>query len=149
MGHKGTVFARREDAGRGWVVIDVKDQIVGRAASTISEILRGKHRPTFTPNVDAGDFVIVINASKLRFSGNKLEDKNYYHHTGYFGGIKSISAERQMQSHPERVLRDAVWGMLPKNSLSRHILRKLKIYSGEEHPHTAQTPTPLHLETTL
>ncbi|MBN1283111.1 MAG: 50S ribosomal protein L13 [Proteobacteria bacterium] len=134
-----------QTAERGWVVVDVTDKVVGRAASRIADILRGKHRASFTPHVDAGDFVVVLNAAKLRFTGNKLDDKNYYSHSGYFGGMKSISAGQQLEKHPDRVLRDAVWGMLPKNTLSKHIIKKLKIYPGSEHPHAAQSPTEIKL----
>lgn len=146
MERQKTTFKTKEDSTRNWVIVDVKDQIVGRAASEIANILRGKHRPTYTPNADAGDFVVVINAAQIRFSGNKLLDKEYFHHTGYFGGIKSVTAEKQLQRHPERVLRDAVWGMLPKNTLSRQLIKKLKIYEGTEHPHTAQNPTAINIE---
>ena len=137
------------NADRKWIVVDVKDKVVGRAASAIADMLRGKHRPTYTPNVDNGDFVVVINAEKIRFTGNKLHDKNYYHHTGYFGGIKEISAEKQLERHPDRVLYDAVWGMLPKNRLSRQLIKKLKIYPGTEHPHEAQQPVEFKLENAL
>lgn len=138
MKQQKTTFISKQDNQRGWVLMDVKDQVVGRAASRIADILRGKHRPSYTPNADAGDFVVVINASKLRFTGNKLDDKKYYHHTGFFGGLKEITAGRQMTEHPDRVLRDAVWGMLPRNTLTRSLIKKLKIYPGTEHPHAAQ-----------
>lgn len=133
-----STLATPENAERNWVVVDVAGQIVGRAATRIAAMLRGKDRPTFTPHVDNGNFVVVINASKVRFSGGKLEKKFYHHHSGYPGGMKSISAGKQLEKHPERILSEAVWGMLPKNTLSRHLMRKLKIYPGADHPHIAQ-----------
>lgn len=139
MERKST-WVTRENAIHNWVLLDVKDQVVGRVASKIADLLRGKNRPTFTPNVDNGDFVVVINASKVRFTGNKWKDKEYHRHSGYPGGLKSISAEKQLKKHPDLILRDAVWGMLPKNQLSRHLMKKLKIYPGTEHPHEAQKP---------
>lgn len=140
-----TTLIRPQDAKRPWVVVDVNNQVVGRAATRIANLLRGKSKPTYTPNVDNGDFVIVINAAKVKFTGNKMKDKVYYHHTGFPGGIKSITAEKQLEKYPDRILRDAVWGMLPKNTLSRHLMRKLKIFSGSEHPHTAQNPTAINI----
>lgn len=138
MERQKTTLLTPQTARRDWVLIDVKDEIVGRAATRIADILRGKDRPTFTPNVDGGSFVVVINASKVRFTGKKWTDKKYHHHSGFPGGMKSITAEKQLVKHPEWIIRDAVWGMLPKNTLSRHLMRKLKIYAGESHPHTAQ-----------
>ncbi len=146
MSRQKTTFVNKGSAERGWVIIDVDNHVVGRAASQIADILRGKHKPGYTPNGDAGDFVVVVNAAKLRFTGNKLHDKEYFHHTGYFGGIKSITAEKQLQRHPDRVLRDAVWGMLPKNTLSRSLINKLKIYADTEHPHSAQNPVAVKIE---
>lgn len=147
MKRKQTTMATRETAERRWVLIDAEGQVVGRVASRIANILRGKHRPTFVPHVDNGDFVVVVNAAKVRFTGKKLKDKVYYRHSGYPGGLKEIVAERQLEKHPERVLRDAVWGMLPKNtSLSKRLLKKLKIYPGPSHPHAAQNPKPLQGE---
>ncbi len=139
-------LASKETAQRGWMLVDVENQVVGRAASKIADILRGKHRPTYTPHVDNGDFVVVINASKVRFTGKKWDDKFYYRHTGYPGGIKEISAKKQLEKHPEQILKDAVWGMLPKNFLSKHLQRKLKVYPGSEHPHAAQNPTVIKIE---
>lgn len=136
-------------AKREWLLIDVENQVVGRAASVIADILRGKHRSTFTPNVDNGDFVIVTNAAKVRLTGQKWDDKCYHHHTGYPGGLKTITAGKQLEKHPEAILMDAVWGMLPKNTLSKHLLKKLKIYAGAKHPHTAQKPTVLKIENML
>lgn len=140
MERQKTTQVTKEKADRKWVVVDVSDKIVGRAATEIAMRLRGKNKPTFTPHVDNGEFVVVINASKVRLSGKKWQDKKYHHHSGFPGGMKSITAEKQLQKHPEWILRDAVWGMLPKNTLSRHLMRKLMIYPGAEHPHTAQVP---------
>ncbi|MBT3180958.1 MAG: 50S ribosomal protein L13 [Deltaproteobacteria bacterium] len=139
-------LASKDTAKRQWVIIDVENQVVGRAASKIADILRGKHRPTYTPHADNGDFVIVINASKVHFTGKKWDDKFYYHHTGFPGGIKEISAKKQLEKHPEKILQDAVWGMLPKNTLSRQLVKKLRVYPGSEHPHTAQNPTVFNIE---
>ena len=139
-------LASKDTAKRQWVIIDVENQVVGRAASKIADILRGKHRPTYTPHADNGDFVIVINASKVHFTGKKWDDKFYYHHTGFPGGIKEISAKKQLEKHPEKILQDAVWGMLPKNTLSRQLVKKLRVYPGSEPPHTAQNPTVFNIE---
>lgn len=141
MKQQGTTLATTQTAKRDFVVFDANDQVVGRAATKIAAMLRGKDKPTFTPNVDNGSFVIVVNANKVRFTGKKWDLKNYYHHSGFPGGIKSISAKHQLEKHPERILREAVWGMLPKNRLSRHLMRKLKIYPDVNHPHTAQLTT--------
>jgi len=136
----------KESVDRKWVVVDVENAVVGRAASRIADMLRGKDRPDFTPHMDCGSFVVVVNASKVRFTGKKWSDKVYYRHTGYPGGIKSITAKKRLEKHPEDILKDAVWGMLPKNTLSKHLLKKLKIYPGTEHPHEAQKPTTITLE---
>ncbi len=133
-------MAKKEETKRGWVLIDVKDQVVGRAATEIATILRGKHRPTFTPHVDTGDFVVVVNAKHIKLSGKKWEDKIYYTHSGYMGGIKETPAERLKEKHPDQVLMKAVKGMLPKNRLGRQMLKKLKIYPEQDHPHVAQQP---------
>ncbi|MFH0800689.1 MAG: 50S ribosomal protein L13 [Pseudomonadota bacterium] len=138
MERQKTTLATTQTAKRGWVTVDVEGHVVGRIASHIADLLRGKDSPTFTPNVDNGNFVVVVNAAKVRFTGKKWADKKYHHHSGYPGGMKSITAEKQLEKHPEWILRDAVWGMLPKNRLSRHLIRKLKIYPGTEHPHEAQ-----------
>lgn len=135
-----TFSAKPGQVEQGWYVIDLAGQHVGRAAATVAAILRGKHRPIFTPHVDTGEFVIVINADKLVMTGNKLDEKKYYHHTGYVGGIKEVTARKLMATKPEDVFKIAVKGMLPKNSLGRHMLSKLKIYAGSEHPHAAQNP---------
>ena len=145
MERQKTKLESPQTAQRGWVLVDVNGKVVGRAASRIADILRGKHRPNFTPHVDTGDFVVVINASGLRFTGDKLEKKIYYRHTGYFGGLKETTAKEQLEGHPDRVLRDAVWGMLPKNRLSRQLIKKLNIYPGSEHPHAAQAPAEIKL----
>ncbi len=131
---------------RKWYIIDASGQILGRLASKIADTLRGKHKVEYTPHVDNGDFVVVINAEKIRVTGRKLKQKKYYHHSGYPGGIKEITLEKLLQKKPERVIYNAVKGMLPKNRLSRAQLKKLKIYAGEEHPHSAQKPIPLELK---
>jgi large subunit ribosomal protein L13 len=145
MDRQKTTLVKTEEANRGWVLVDLENQVVGRAASEIADILRGKNKASYTPHVDNGDFVVAINASKLRFTGNKLEQKEYFHHTGFFGGIKGITAEKQMQKNPEAVITDAVWGMLPKNRLSRQLIKKLKVYRDAEHPHQAQNPVELKI----
>jgi large subunit ribosomal protein L13 len=143
---KSTWLTKEQAADqRGWWVVDLEDQTLGRAATTIASVLRGKHKPTFTPNVDCGDYVIVINASKLRFTGNKLQNKPYRYHTGYIGGLVETTADKLLARHPDRVVKSAVWGMLPKGPLGRKILKKLKIYNGAEHDHTAQQPRELAL----
>ena len=135
-----TFSAKPGQIEQGWYVVDLAGQHVGRAAATVASILRGKHRPIYTPHVDTGEFVIVINADKLVLTGKKLEKKMYYRHTGYVGGIKEVSAQKLMATKPEDLFKIAVKGMLPKHSLGRHMLSKLKIYSGSEHPHAAQNP---------
>ena len=135
-----TFSAKPGQIEQGWYVVDLAGQHVGRAAATVASILRGKHRPIYTPHVDTGEFVIVINADKLVLTGKKLEKKMYYRHTGYVGGIQEVSAQKLMATKPEDLFKIAVKGMLPKNSLGRHMLSKLKIYSGSEHPHAAQNP---------
>ena len=140
-----TYSAKPGEVEQGWYVIDLAGQHVGRAAAKVARILRGKHRPTYTPHVDTGEFVIVVNVDKMVFTGNKLHDKKYYHHTGYVGGIKEISAEKLMATKPEDLFKMAVKGMLPKNTLGRNMLSKLKIYRGSEHPHAAQQPKSISL----
>lgn len=144
---KQTLMTRREDAlpERKWYLVNADGRVVGRLATQIAMVLRGKHKPTFTPHVDSGDFVVVVNASKVRLTGRKLTDKIYYRHTGYPGGIRSTTAGRLMGERPDRVLRSAVVGMLPKNRLGRQLASKLKIYSNDDHPHAAQKPEPLAL----
>jgi large subunit ribosomal protein L13 len=138
-----TQFARKSDIERKWYVVDAKDQVLGRLATRIASYLRGKHKPVFTPNADTGDFIVVINAEKVKLTGNKLNDKTYYWHTGYPGGLKSEKAKDRLQRKPEKVIHDAVWGMLPKNRLGRALAKKLKVYRGGEHPHEAQRPEAL------
>lgn len=140
-----TYSAKPGEVEQGWYVIDLSGQHVGRAAAKVASILRGKHRPQYTPNVDTGEYVIVINVEKLVLTGNKMIDKKYYHHTGFVGGIKEISAEKLLASKPEDLFKKAVKGMLPKNALGRDMLAKLKIYRGSEHPHAAQMPKTISL----
>ncbi len=142
--HRATRSTRPEDVERHWYVVDATDQVLGRLATRIAMMLRGKHRPTYTPHVDTGDYVIVVNAEKVRLTGRKREQKLYQRHTGYTGHVKTTNADRLLSGpHADRVLRSAVRGMLPKNSLGRQMLRKLKLYSGPEHPHAAQQPEEL------
>jgi large subunit ribosomal protein L13 len=132
-------------AERAWFVVDAQERVLGRLASQVASVLRGKHKATFTPHSDQGDFVIVVNARKVRLTGRKLESKMYRRHTGYMGGLKETSAARMLQIHPDRVLRFAVQGMLPKGPLGRRMLSKLKIYADAAHPHAAQKPQPLEI----
>ena len=141
-----TFFAKKELLEENWFVVDAENLVLGRLASEIAKILRGKNKPIFTPHVDTGDFVIVVNAEKVAVTGNKMTDKMYHHHTGYPGGIKSISLGKLLTKKPEDVIKKAVWGMLPKNSLGRKMINKLKIYKGAEHPHEAQKPERLTLK---
>ena len=130
-------------AQREWYVVDAKDYILGRLASNIASILRGKNKPAFAPHQDLGDFVVVINAEKVQLTGKKVEQKTYFRHTGYPGGEKNISYREMIEKHPERIIENAVRLMLPKNVLGRNMLKKLKVYAGENHPHQAQNPKPL------
>ncbi len=144
--HRATRSIRAEDVERRWFVVDATDLVLGRLATRVATILRGKHRATFTPHVDTGEYVIVVNADKVKLTGRKREQKTYYRHTGYPGGIKSITADKLLASaHSDRVVHDAIRGMLPKNSLGRKMLEKLKVYAGPDHPHTAQKPEELSL----
>jgi large subunit ribosomal protein L13 len=136
---------RPSDIQRGWFVVDAAGQTVGRLATRIATVLRGKHKPTYTPHADMGDHVIVINADKVRFTGNKTEDKVYYRHSGWFGGLKETTAKEVLAKHPERIIESAVRGMLPHTSLGRQMFRKLKVYAAPDHPHAAQQPKPLSL----
>ena len=140
-----TFSAKPETVKRDWYVIDATDKVLGRVATEIARRLRGKHKPEYTPHVDTGDYIIVINADKIAVTGNKETDKLYHHHTGYPGGIKSISLDKQRDKHPERILETAVRGMLPKNPLGRAMFRKLKVYRGAEHNHAAQQPKALEI----
>lgn len=135
-----TYIPKSSDLTQDWKLVDANGKTLGRLATQISIILLGKDKPTFTPGVDTGDFVVVINAEKITVTGNKLEDKYYYRHTGYPGGLKKISLRDQLDKYPDRVIRQAVWGMLPHNRYGRKLIKKLKIYSGPEHPHQAQNP---------
>lgn len=142
---KYTYSAKASDNADHWCLVDADGAILGRLASQVAARLRGKHNPAFTPHVDTGDSVIVINAGKIKLTGNKMEQKTYYRHSGYVGGIKSITARKLMEKSPEEVIRKAVKGMLPKNSLGRQMFKKLKVYAGGEHPHDAQQPETLQL----
>jgi large subunit ribosomal protein L13 len=142
----GTYYAKAGEVKREWVLIDAEDQVLGRLATLAATILKGKHKPEYTPHIDTGDFVIVINADKIRLTGNKAAQKAYYRHSGFPGGLKSESFERAMERHPERVIEHAVKGMLPKNTLGRAQGKKLKVYAGSEHPHSAQQPRKIELE---
>jgi large subunit ribosomal protein L13 len=136
-----TVMGSKITVQRNWVVIDVKDKVLGRAATTIASLLRGKHKPIFTPHDDCGDFVVVINAEKVRLTGKKWADKEYIHHTMFPGGLKRFSAAQVVARHPTRLVEDAVRRMLPRTVLGRALMRKLKVYAGDKHPHAAQKPT--------
>ncbi|NMB07123.1 MAG: 50S ribosomal protein L13 [Tissierellia bacterium] len=135
-------MAKPEEIERKWYVIDAEDKVLGRLATEVATILRGKHKPIYTPHVDTGDFVIVINADKIKLTGKKLEQKEYKYHTGYPGGLKSISYKQIMEKNPERAIELAVKGMMPKNKLGRQMYKKLRVYSGPEHNHQAQKPEP-------
>ncbi|GAB5045894.1 50S ribosomal protein L13 [Thermodesulfovibrio sp. TK110] len=140
-----TAFVKKEEVDRNWYIADANGQTLGRFASRIAKILMGKHKPTYTPNVDNGDFVIVINADKIKVTGKKLTDKVYYHHTGFMGNLKAETLKERLEKEPEEVIVDAVWGMLPKTRLGRKMIKKLKVYRGSEHPHAAQKPEPLKI----
>lgn len=140
-----TYVTKPADVERKWYVVDAEGQTLGRLASQIAAVLRGKHKPTFSPSVDAGDFVIVINAEKIAVTGRRMEQKRYYRHSQYPGGLREMTLQEQLERHPTRVVRLAVRGMLPKNTLGRNMLKKMKVYAGPEHPHEAQQPVPLEL----
>ncbi len=140
-----TRSVRMEDVERAWFVLDAQDQVLGRVATRVATLLRGKHKGAFTPHVDGGDFVIVVNAGRVKLTGRKLDQKTYYRHSGYPGGIRSVTARRLLETHPERVVEAAVKGMLPKGPLGRKMFRKLKVYAEAEHPHAAQKPQPLEI----
>jgi len=140
-----TFSAKPAEVKRDWYLVDAADKTLGRLASEIALRLRGKHKPVYTPHVDTGDYIVVVNAEKVRVTGAKATDKMYYHHTGYVGHMKSISFEKLQQSKPEKIIELAVKGMLPKNPLGRAMFRKLKVYAGPEHKHTAQQPQPLEI----
>jgi len=139
-----TIFANKETlAERRWWLVDADGKVLGRLATEVADVLRGKNKAIFTPHVDTGDFVVVINAEKVKLTGNKLSDKMYHRHSGFIGGLKSISAGNLLQKKPEAVIQHAVKGMLPKNRLGRKMIKKLKVYAGPEHPHEAQQPAPV------
>lgn len=140
-----TFVAKPESVERDWYLVDADGKTLGRLASEIALRLRGKHKPVYTPHVDTGDYIVVINAEKITVTGNKAKDKIYYHHTGYIGNLKSVSFEKLLAEHPERVLEKAVKGMLPNNPLGRAMYAKLKVYAGTEHKHAAQQPKPLDI----
>jgi large subunit ribosomal protein L13 len=140
-----TYVATQEDRQRGWHLVDAEGQILGRLATQIADTLRGKRKPEYTPHCDTGDFVVVVNAAKIRVTGKKLTDKIYYRHSGYPGGLRSRTLAEMLERRPEEVIRKAVKGMLPRNRLARQQLTKLKIYAGPEHPHQAQKPAPMEV----
>ena len=141
-----TSMPKESEIQRKWYVVDAQGQVLGRLASRVATVLRGKHKPTFSPHLDVGDHVVVINAEKVQLTGRKLKDKQYRWHTGYIGGLKEVSAETMLRTHPDRVIEWAVEGMLPKNRLGRAMAKKLKVYRGAEHPHDAQQPQPLEVK---
>jgi len=138
-----TYYPKAGEFTQEWVLVDANDQNLGRLAAKIASLLLGKHKPNFTPGVETGDFVVVVNAERVTVTGNKMEDKMYYKHSNYPGGLKAISLRQQLQKHPDRVLRSAVWGMLPHNKFGRQVIKKLKVYAGPDHPHQAQNPKAL------
>lgn len=143
---KSTLLTKEAGAAqREWYVVDLEGQVLGRAATKIASVLRGKHKPTFTPHVDMGDFVVVVNAGKVHLTGNKMKNKLYRYHTLYPGGLRETPAEKLLAKHPENLIRAAVWGMLPKGPLGRKIIKKLKVYAGPEHQHAAQLPQKLEI----
>jgi large subunit ribosomal protein L13 len=135
-----TYIPKGEELTNDWYLVDAGGQTLGRVATKIATVILGKHKPSFTPGVLGGDFVVVINADQVKVTGKKLEDKIYYHHTGYPGGIRSISLRQQLAKHPDRVIRRAVWGMIPHNKAGRKMIKRLKVYAGPEHPHAPQNP---------
>jgi large subunit ribosomal protein L13 len=145
VGSNSKTFQAKEPYDRAWFIVDMSGKTLGRAATRIASVLRGKHRPTFTAHVDAGDFVIVVNADKVHLSGKKWDDKTYYDHSLYIGGLRQQSAKQLLKRHPTHLVERAVWGMLPKGPLGRRIVKKLKVYAGPDHPHIAQQPKPLAL----
>ncbi|HSM37364.1 MAG TPA: 50S ribosomal protein L13 [Longimicrobiales bacterium] len=140
-----TYTPKRDDIERRWYVVDAEGRVLGRMATEIARVLRGKHKPMYTPHLDTGDYVVVVNADKVRLTGNKEEQKTYFRHSGYMGGEKHIPFKTMIEKHPERVITLAVKGMLPKNNLGRLMRKKLKVYAGPEHPHEAQQPEPLEI----
>ena len=144
--NRPTQSARPADVERAWYVVDAGGKVLGRVATQVATVLRGKHKPIFTPHVDTGDFVIVINAGGVELTGRKRENKIYYRHTGYTGGIRQVTAGRLLETHPERVFEAAVRGMLPRGPLGRRMFKKLKVYGGPKHPHAAQKPEPMEIQ---
>ena len=138
-----TYYPKKDEVERKWYVVDAENQVLGRLASEVAAVLRGKRKPEFTPGMDVGDFVIVVNADKIRLTGRKMKNKMYYRHSGYLGNLREINAEKLLAKSPATVLRKAVWGMLPKGPLGRRMITKLKVYAGSEHKHQAQQPEPL------
>jgi len=138
-----TYYPKANELKQEWVLVDSNDQYLGRLATKIARLLLGKHKPNFTPGVEVGDFVVVVNAERIRVTGNKLTEKFYYRHSNYPGGLKAISLKQQLIKHPDRVIRSAVWGMLPHNRLGRKLIKNLKVYAGPDHPHEAQKPKPV------
>ena len=140
-----TYNATAQNVEREWFIIDAEGQTLGRLSTEVAHRLRGKHKPVYTPHVDTGDYIVIVNAEKIRVTGRKLQDKMYYHHTGYIGNLKSTNLAKLLQEHPTRAIEKAVKGMLPKNSLGRAMFKKLKVFAGPEHPHAAQQPKELKL----
>ena len=140
-----TISVREQDIQRDWVVVDAQGETLGRLATRVATLLRGKHKPDFTPHVDCGDYVIVVNAEKIHVTGQKMSQKKYYRHSGYPGGLKQITLQDQLKKFPNRVIESAVRGMLPRNRLGRQMFKKLKVYAGPNHPHQAQQPKSLEL----
>jgi large subunit ribosomal protein L13 len=140
-----TFSAKQETVKREWFVIDATDKVLGRLSTEIARRLRGKHKPEYTPHVDTGDYIVIVNADKVRVTGNKEQNKIYYHHTGFIGSLKSINLAKLRKEHPERIIEKSVKGMLPKNSLGRTMFKKLKVYAGATHEHAAQQPQPLEI----
>jgi large subunit ribosomal protein L13 len=140
-----TFSAKPAEVRRDWFVVDASGKTLGRLSTEIAHRLRGKHKPEYTPHVDTGDYIVVVNAEKIRVTGNKIKDKMYHHHTGYIGNLKSKSLETMLEEHPERVLQTAVKGMLPKGPLGRQMFKKLRVFKGPEHDHAAQQPIPLEI----
>jgi len=140
-----TYTAKPQDIRRDWHLVDATDKTLGRLATEVARRLRGKHKPTYTPHMDTGDHIVIVNAEKIAVTGKKLDDKYYHRHTGYIGNLKSVKLGRLLETHPERVIQTAVKGMLPKNPLGRAMFKKLHVYAGPEHPHQAQQPAPLDL----
>ncbi len=140
-----TFSAKPESVKRDWFVVDATDKTLGRLSTEIARRLRGKHKPEYTPHVDTGDYIVVVNAEKVKVTGNKEQDKMYHHHTGYIGHLKSVNLSKLRETHPERILKTAVKGMMPKNALGRAMFKKLKVYAGEKHEHAAQQPQVLDI----